>query len=154
MPSTAAQNSADANTSGMPNAGVYQFARRGSRARSFRNASGQGALTACLDRGTGRKYQRSANKRNYADQLMRSLGITGVDDKLRPRLHDLRFDFAYHVLTNAPGDHSAVSRHMVALTTYLGHNDARNSYWYLEATPALFAKIAEDCENFANGGNP
>jgi hypothetical protein len=50
--------------------------------------------------------------------------------------------------------HSAISRHMVALTTYLGHNDARTSYWYLEATPALFSKIAEDCEGFMHGDNP
>jgi hypothetical protein len=28
-----------------------------------------------------------------------------------------------------------------------------NSYWYLEATPALFSKIAERCEDFAKGGN-
>jgi len=43
---------------------------------------------------------------------------------------------------------------MVALTTYLGHRDARNSYWYLEATPALFSRIAERCEAFVDGGNP
>lgn len=87
-------------------------------------------------------------------RLVCSLGIAGSKGKPRPRLHDLRFYFANQVLTNAPGDHSAISRHMVALSTYLGHNDARNSYWYLEATPALFSKIAERCENFVNGGNP
>lgn len=86
-------------------------------------------------------------------RLVRSLGI-GSEGKPRPRLHDLRFYFANQVLTNAPGDHSTISRHMVALTTYLGHSDARNSYWYLEATPALFSKIAERCEDFVNGGNP
>ena len=41
---------------------------------------------------------------------------------------------------------------MVALTTYLGHSDARNSYWYLEATPKLLARIAQRCEDFVNGG--
>src|SRR5206468_6347689 len=46
-----------------------------------------------------------------------------------------------------------IGRHMVALTTYLGHSDVRNGYWYLEATPALFATIAARCENIANGGN-
>jgi integrase len=86
-------------------------------------------------------------------RLVRFLGI-GSEGKPRLRLHDLRFYFANQVLTNAPGDHSAISRHMVALTTYLGHSDARNSYWYLEATPALFSKITERCEDFINGGNP
>jgi integrase/recombinase XerD len=42
---------------------------------------------------------------------------------------------------------------MVALTTYLGHSDIRNSYWYLEATPSLFSKIASQCEDYANGGS-
>jgi integrase len=87
-------------------------------------------------------------------RLVCALGIAGSQGKLRPRLHDLRFYFANQVLTNAPGDHSAISRHMVALTTYLGHSHARNSYWYLEATPALFSNIAEDCEDFAHGDNP
>ena len=87
-------------------------------------------------------------------RLILSLGIARPEDKPRPRLHDLRFYFANQTLTNAPGDHQGISRHMVALTTYLGHSDARNSYWYLEATPALLSKIAQNCEDFANGGNP
>jgi len=81
-----------------------------------------------------------------------ALGI--ARSKRRPRVHDLRFYFANQVLTNSPVDHRRISRHMVALTTYLGHSDARNSYWYLEATPALFSKIAQRCEDYAKGGNP
>ncbi len=85
-------------------------------------------------------------------RLVDSLGI--ARSKRRPRIHDLRFYFANQALTNSPADHRSISRHMVALTTYLGHSDARNSYWYLEATPPLFSKIAECCEDFAKGGNP
>ncbi len=85
-------------------------------------------------------------------QLVESLGI--APSTLRPRLHDLRFYFANQALTNSPADHPGISRHMVALTTYLGHSDTRSSYWYLEATPALFSQIAQRCENFATGGNP
>ena len=86
-------------------------------------------------------------------RLVYSLGVARPQDKLRPRLHDLRFYFANQVLTHSPDDHDGIGRHMVALTTYLGHSDVRNGYWYLEATPALFAKIADRCEDFANGGN-
>jgi integrase/recombinase XerD len=86
-------------------------------------------------------------------RLVYSLGVARLASERRPRLHDLRFYFANQVLTHAPGDHEGISRHMVALTTYLGHSDVRNGYWYLEATPALFAKIAVRCEDFANGGN-
>ena len=86
-------------------------------------------------------------------RLVYSRGVARLEDTLRPRLHDLRFYFANQALTHSPGDHEGISRHMVALTTYLGHSDVRNGYWYLEATPALFAKIAARCEDFANGGN-
>ncbi len=90
--------------------------------------------------------------RGVFHRLVDSLGI--ARSTLRPRVHDLRFYFANQALTNAPADPQSISRHMVALTTYLGHSDARNSYWYLEATPALFSKIAQQCEDFAKGGNP
>mgnify|MGYP001035181377 CR=1 FL=1 len=86
-------------------------------------------------------------------RLVYSLRIGRPEDKLRPRLHDLRFYFANQVLTHSPEDRDGIGRHMVALTTYLGHSDVRNGYWYLEATPALFAKIAARCEAFATGGN-
>lgn len=86
-------------------------------------------------------------------RLIGSLGIAGPNDEPRPRLHDLRFYFANQVMTSAPGDHAGISRHMVALTTYLGHSDVRNSYWYLEASPELLNRIAEDCERFVEGEN-
>ena len=86
-------------------------------------------------------------------RLVYSRGVARLEDKLRPRLHDLRFYFANQALTHSPDDHEGIGRHMVALTTYLGHRDVRNGYWYLEATPALFAKIADRCEDFANGGD-
>jgi integrase len=87
-------------------------------------------------------------------RLVRSLGIARDDSRPRPRLHDLRFYFANEVLRNGPEERQGISRHMVALTTYLGHSDVRNSYWYLEATPSLLARLAEHCEDFVNGGAP
>jgi len=91
--------------------------------------------------------------RHVFRRLVRSLGIARREGKPRPRLHDLRFYFANQALTNGPDDHTGISRHMVALTTYLGHSDVRNSYWYLEATPKLLSRIAESCEDFVNGGS-
>jgi len=41
---------------------------------------------------------------------------------------------------------------MVALSTYLGHCNIWNTYWYLEATPALLTDIAGACARFAHGG--
>jgi integrase/recombinase XerD len=91
--------------------------------------------------------------RDVFRRLVYRLGIAQPENKLRPRLHDLRFYFANQVLTHSPGNHDGIGRHMVALTTYLGHSDIRNSYWYLEATPSLFSKIASQCEDYANGGS-
>jgi hypothetical protein len=35
---------------------------------------------------------------------------------------------------------------MAALSTYLGHADIANTYWYLEATPALLGDVAAATE--------
>ena len=101
---------------------------------------------------TGRKLHANT-ARGVFRRLVYALGIARPQDKLRPRLHDLRFYFASQALTMSPGDPDVISRHMLALTTYLGHRDVRNGYWYLEATPALFAKISDRCEAYASGGN-
>ena len=37
-------------------------------------------------------------------------------------------------------------RHMLALSTYLGHSRVSGTYWYLEATPALLRRIAQTTE--------
>jgi hypothetical protein len=41
---------------------------------------------------------------------------------------------------------------MVALSTYLGHANILNTYWYLEATPGLLIDIASACDRFVHGG--
>ena len=100
---------------------------------------------------TGRKLPETTVRGVFLG-LVRALGIAGPHDEPRPRLHDLRFYFANQVMAKGPDAHGGISRHMVALTTYLGHSDVRNSYWYLEASPMLLSKIADDCESFVNGG--
>jgi hypothetical protein len=41
---------------------------------------------------------------------------------------------------------------MAALSTYLGHADVANTYWYLQATPVLMHSIAEASERLFQGG--
>ena len=36
---------------------------------------------------------------------------------------------------------------MLALATYLGHNNVSSTYWYLEATPVLLRHIACEAEH-------
>jgi integrase len=72
----------------------------------------------------------------------------------RPRLHSLRHTFAVRALENCPDGHDRITKHMLALSTYLGHSNVAFTYWYLEATPELMKNIAEACESFATGGQP
>ena len=101
--------------------------------------------------GQGRQLHKNT-VRHVFRRLVHALGIAQPDDTPQPRLHDLRFYFANQALTTGPAHGAGISRHMVALTTYLGHGDIRSSYWYLEATPALLAQVAARCEAFVHGG--
>ena len=69
-----------------------------------------------------------------------------------PRLHDLRHTFAVRSLEACGNDPQAVLQHMRALSTYLGHVDIANTYWYLEATPVLLRMIALVAEGAWIGG--
>jgi len=72
----------------------------------------------------------------------------------RPRIHDLRFSFAVRALETCPEGRDNVGRHMLALSTYMGHTHIRYTYWYLQATPQLMRDIAEACECFLKAGAP
>jgi hypothetical protein len=48
-------------------------------------------------------------------------------------------------------DPRSVAKHQLALSTYLGHSSVANTYWYLEATPDLLAKISRSSEGFVEG---
>ena len=71
----------------------------------------------------------------------------------RPRIHDLRHTFATRALESCQTKSVAVSRHFVALSTYLGHVDIKSTYWYLEATAKLMADMAAAAETLAGGGD-
>ena len=64
----------------------------------------------------------------------------------RPRIHDLRHTFATRALEQCGAERGEVARHFVALSTYLGHVDIRQTYWYLQATPEMMIDIAAAAE--------
>lgn len=76
-------------------------------------------------------------------RIGRETGIRGLPGEKGPRLHDLRHTFAVRSLEACGGDRRAISRHMLALATYLGHADPNHTWWYLQATPALMRHIAD-----------
>ena len=67
---------------------------------------------------------------------------------------DLRHTFAVRALEACPEGRDHVGRHILALTTYMGHAKVQSTYWYLESTPELMADIAQCAEAFVYGGRP
>lgn len=84
--------------------------------------------------------------------LVRKIGIHKGPGQPGPRVHDLRHTFAVRSIEQCTGNRQAVARHMLALSTYLGHAHVTDTYWYLQATPKLLADTAAQTEALAEGG--
>lgn len=85
---------------------------------------------------------------------VKHIGLPHGRGRARPTPHSLRHAFAVRSLQACPDGRDAISRHMVALSTYLGHSKVADTYWYLEAVPDLMRDIAEQAERLATGGRP
>jgi len=84
--------------------------------------------------------------------LARSAGLRPGPGLGGCRIQDLRHTFAVRSLERCGGDRKAVARHMVALSTYLGHAHVSDTYWYLQATPKLLCDVAKAAESLHLGG--
>jgi integrase len=83
--------------------------------------------------------------------ILRSVGLDSGRGR-RPRVHDFRHTFAVRSLEQCKGTREDVARHMLALSTYLGHAQMESTYWYLQATPRLLLDIAARSEAYSMGG--
>jgi integrase/recombinase XerD len=88
---------------------------------------------------------------DYTFQRIRRLAGIAPSRTRPPRIHDLRHTFATRALEQCSTRRETVARHFVALSTYLGHADIANTYWYLEATPELMTDIAAAAEALIAG---
>ena len=82
------------------------------------------------------------------------MGLPRGRGQRRPTPHSLRHAFAVRALQTCPDDRDHITRHMLALSTYLGHSTPTLTYWYLEAVPELMRSISERCEAHILGGTP
>lgn len=64
-----------------------------------------------------------------------------------PRIHDLRHTFAVTTLTGWQRRGVDVSTYLPLLSTYLGHVEPKNTYWYLSAVPELMQAAAARLES-------
>jgi integrase len=84
-------------------------------------------------------------------RLARSIGLRAGPGKPGPRLHQLRHTFAARSLEQCGDSREDVRRHILALSTYLGHAHVSDTYWYLESTTGLTRHIARAAEALYKG---
>ena len=80
------------------------------------------------------------------------MGLPRGRGNRRATPHSLRHAFAVRALQTYPDGRDHITKHLLMLSTYLGHTRAADTYWYLEAVPDLMRGIAECCEAHVVGG--
>lgn len=80
-------------------------------------------------------------------ELVRQAGLQRRSASCRPRPHDMRHTFAVRTLLDWYRAGLDVEAQMPRLSTYLGHVEPRNTYWYLSATPELLTLAAQRLEH-------
>ena len=96
----------------------------------------------------------SADAEEAFRNIVKRIGLPRGLGRSRPTPHSLRHAFAVRALQACPDSRDAINKHMLALSTYLGHSKVAHTYWYLEAVPDLMRDIAVRAEHFATGGRP
>jgi integrase len=86
-------------------------------------------------------------------ELTRSVGLRGGPGTPGPCMHDFRHTFAVRALEACHGAKDEIARHMLALSTYLGHAHPSDTYYYLQATPKLMEETARAGEALFRGGS-
>ncbi len=84
-------------------------------------------------------------------QLTQQAGLTPHSASHLPRLHDLRHSFAVNTIIDGYRTGADVHARLALLSTYLGHVDPANTYWYLSAAPELLALASERLEDYLGG---
>ena len=69
----------------------------------------------------------------------------------RPRLHDLRHGFAVNTILDGYRDGDDPGARLAILSTYLGHVNPANTYWYLSAAPELLKLAGDRLERHLGG---
>jgi integrase/recombinase XerD len=92
---------------------------------------------------TGRGIRFAVSQVHLAfDAISRTVGLRTPQMRRGPRLHDLRHRFATETLLRWSGAGAEIEREMPTLSTYLGHSNIADTYWYLSAHPELLKHAA------------
>ncbi|MGK2961630.1 MAG: tyrosine-type recombinase/integrase [Gemmatimonadaceae bacterium] len=74
--------------------------------------------------------------------MVQRAGLQPRGARCRPRLHDARHSFAVHTLIRWYEDGTDVDAKLPLLSAFLGHANPASTYWYLQAAPELFSRVA------------
>ncbi len=75
--------------------------------------------------------------------LREQLGWRNRGNHHAPRIHDLRHTFVVRRIAHWQAQGVDVDQAMLALSTYVGHAEVGNTYWYLSAAPELMSVAAD-----------
>lgn len=93
---------------------------------------------------TGTRLAHSRVTTTFHELLARA-GIEPRSERCQPRVHDLRHSFAVRTILDGYRGGEVEGR-LAVLSTYLGHSEPANTYWYLSAVPELMELAAERLE--------
>jgi len=79
-------------------------------------------------------------------KLSRQTGLRGSKDHTGPRIHDFRHRFAVETLLSWYRAEKNSYLLLPVLSTYVGHSNVRDTYWYLSACPALLGQAVRRLE--------
>jgi site-specific recombinase XerD len=79
-------------------------------------------------------------------RLSREIGLRGPRDSKGPRMHDFRHRFAVSTLMHWYETGADAKRQIQVLSTFLGHVEVSDTYWYLSAVPEFLQLVAARLE--------
>jgi integrase len=86
-------------------------------------------------------------------RLLGRAGVNARSASCRPRTHDLRHSFAVCTILDGYRSDGEVEGRLAALSTYLGHANPADTYWYLSAAPELMELAAGRLERYLGDGS-
>jgi len=84
-------------------------------------------------------------------KLTAQAGLARRSASCRPRIHDVRHSYVVNTVLGWYRDGADVAAMMPRLSTYLGHNDPKHTFWYLSAAPELMALAGDRLHAHLNG---
>lgn len=123
------------------------------RYRSTRDMAGESAAPqAAFFMGTrGRRHGLPLGDRQVHrvfGALRVQLGWRNRGNHHAPRIHDLRHTFVVHRIEQWQARGEDVDQAMLSLSTYVGHAEVGNTYWYMSAAPELMTGAADRFASF------